>query len=306
MSNKVPVLFLVFNRPRETLRVLKRILDYGPTRLYVAADGPRDAKLDGEKCKETRRLFDNLGRNIEVVKLFKDENFGCKNAVAGAIDWFFEHEEMGIILEDDCLPTISFFSFTEELLYRYREDTRIGMIGGNNFQCDFESNLSYFYTSYVSIWGWGTWRRAWAMYDKMMERLDAPEVQNTLKYHFNDKEFIERMNNFENARNGKIDTWDYQWHFCCVMNNLLTILPKKNLVSNIGIGENATHTKTSADSNLKSFELKQPLLHPYEIVFNPIYEARFNKAARKSGPESFYECLKNEIKKHIKKNLKRI
>lgn len=129
-----PILFLIFNRPDTTRIVFNRIREIRPSKLYVAADAPRTNKLgEPELCMETRAIIKDIDWPCELKTLFRNENLGCKLSVSGALDWFFENEECGIILEDDCLPDLTFFSFCKELLERYKDDDRIGHIGGNCF-----------------------------------------------------------------------------------------------------------------------------------------------------------------------------
>jgi hypothetical protein len=265
---KTAVLFLVFNRPDTTKQVFEAIHKAKPPRLYVAADGPRvDKSVEQEKCEQVRQIATQVDWECEVKTLFRDKNLGCKIAVSSAIDWFFENEEEGIILEDDCLPSQSFFWFCEELLERYREDMRIGMISGNNlFEQKTVLKESYFY-SYGNIWGWASWRRCWVHYDVEMKLWEDTREQNHIKYFIdNDYIFTNLAENFNRLVSGDIDTWDYQWLFARLSNKLLTINPSKNLVSNIGFGEDSTHTEgVSVFSNLKKYELSFPLRHPKHV-----------------------------------------
>jgi len=120
-----PVLFLIFNRPDTTTRVFEAIRAARPERLYVAADGPRMTREgEAERCAEARRIATAVDWPCEVKTLFRETNLGCRAAVSGAITWFFEHEEEGIILEDDCLPDPSFFPYCTELLAHYRDTGR--------------------------------------------------------------------------------------------------------------------------------------------------------------------------------------
>ena len=129
-----PILFLIFNRPDTTKVVFERIREIKPSRLYVAADAPRQGKdKEAELCRQSRSIIDSVDWPCEVKTLFREENLGCKKAISSAITWFFEQEEYGVILEDDCLPDLSFFRFCEELLIKYKDDERIGHIGGNCF-----------------------------------------------------------------------------------------------------------------------------------------------------------------------------
>ena len=134
MTYSTPILFLIFNRPDTTRIVFNRIREIRPERLYVAADAPREGRAkEIVLCEEARRIIDDVDWPCEVKTLFRDRNLGCKQAISSALTWFFEQEERGVILEDDCLPDLSFFPFCEELLERYKDDERIGHIGGNCF-----------------------------------------------------------------------------------------------------------------------------------------------------------------------------
>ena len=161
------LLFLVFNRPDTTTQVFKKIRQAKPPRLYVASDGPRDGNSDDKKkVTKVREIATKVDWPCEVKTLFRDKNLGCKKGVSTAITWFFEHEEQGIILEDDCVPNLDFFTFCENLLQRYDKDERISTITGNNFQDGkWRGNASYYFSKYNHCWGWATWRRSWKNYD---------------------------------------------------------------------------------------------------------------------------------------------
>lgn len=167
-----PTLFLIFNRPDLTAEAFSRIREAAPSQLFVAADGPCAGHPEDENlCQQARDVATRVDWDCDVHTLFRDENLGCKEAVSSAITWFFEHVEAGIILEDDCVPDLSFFPYCGKLLSRYAEDERIFAIGGNNFQPQGrEYTASYYYSVYVHIWGWATWRRAWKHYDGKLER----------------------------------------------------------------------------------------------------------------------------------------
>jgi len=265
-----PVLFLVFNRPETTSKVFETIQQAKPPRLYVAADGPRE-KIKGEvgKARRVREIATQVDWECEVKTLFRDENLGCKVAVSSAIDWFFENEEEGIILEDDCVPHPSFFPFCQELLDRYRNDERISMIGGINFQFGQKRGLaSYYFSKYNHIWGWASWRRSWEDYDVSMQKWPILRDTNWLTGYLKSwsmARFWSRR--FEKAYAGKIDTWDYQWFLACWVASRLTIVPNTNLISNIGMHDEATHTtnKKSKLADMKTEALTFPLCHPTHI-----------------------------------------
>lgn len=275
MAFQTPILFLIFNRPDTTKQVFAKIREVKPKYLYVAADGPRSHK-EGEKelCEQTRKIVtDNIDWDCELVTLFREENLGCGKAVSGAITWFFENVEQGIILEDDTLPDISFFKFCEELLIKYRDNHKIMSIGGVNFLSSiYNSNVSYLFSEYGGIWGWASWSRAWEGYD-----FEITAWSNTsTKLYFNEKYPKEFANFFEQVFNSvkAIDTWDYQWWFHRLINNGMDITPSVNLVRNIGFDSNATHTYNTLDEikNLQTEAILFPLKHPNNIEVDLKYD----------------------------------
>ncbi len=248
MTASTPVLFLIFNRPDVTKIVFEAIRKARPSKLYVAADGARKAKEgETEKCEAVRAIIEKVDWECEVKKLYREKNLGCKVAVSSAIDWFFQHEEEGIILEDDCLPDQSFFGYCAHLLAFYRDDERVMHISGDNFQFGIKrGEASYYFSRYSHIWGWASWRRAWKHYDVAMETFPAFKKNKKIgKITENYFEQIFWMGKFEKTYKGAIDTWDYQWNFAMWNQNGLAVIPNENLVSNIGFNTEATHTSSS-------------------------------------------------------------
>ena len=261
------VLFLIFNRPDTTTEVFAAIREARPARLYVAADGPRpDRAGEAERCAEARRIATEVDWPCEVRTLFRDQNLGCRRAVSGAITWFFEHEEEGIILEDDCVPHPSFFAFCGELLERYRDDRQIMCITGNNFQADMKGwPYSYYYSIFNHCWGWASWRRAWAFYDSELEGFDPTVAPRKLDRLCRVRGFGDHWARiFDRVKTGQIDSWAYIWTWTCFRHGGLTCTPRVNLVSNIGFGESGTHTtaRVSPFANMETFEMEQPLVPP--------------------------------------------
>jgi hypothetical protein len=269
---KTAVLFLVFNRPDTTRQVFEAIRKAKPPRLYVAADGPREDKLgEVERVEEVRTIATGVDWPCEVKTLFRDKNLGCKKGVSAAITWFFEQEERGIILEDDCLPHLDFFSFCENLLDRYLNDERIFAITGDNFQNGkWRGDASYYFSKYPHVWGWATWRRAWKHYQFGINFWPKWRDSDVWKKYKSDK--IERrywQKIFDSCYAGQIDSWDYPWTASTWYKNGMTATPNVNLVSNIGHGDNATHTydKKSKLSNIPTMELSH-IIHPKQIIID--------------------------------------
>ena len=248
-----PVLFLIFNRPDTTKKVFESIRESKPTRLYIAADGARKDKVgEAELCAQTRDVIKKVDWNCEVKTLFRDENLGCKNAVSSAINWFFENEEVGIILEDDCLPNQSFFLFCQTLLNYYRDDERVMHIGGANFlDGKIIGDASYYFSNIHHIWGWATWRRAWKYYDLEMKSYEKFIEDGILKKLYPELSYQQLWKDmFGKIKNGKLNTWDYQWTLSIWEHGGLGIIPNQNLISNIGFSTQATHTNENNNSNL--------------------------------------------------------
>ena len=278
MSN-TPVLFLSFNRPDLTAQVFEAIRTASPSRLYVAGDGPRESHhTELSQIEQARLVATAVDWDCELHTLFRERNLGCRLGVSTAIDWFFEQEEEGIVLEDDCVPSQSFFRYCEELLDRYRDDKRIMCISGDNFQQGRAvTPYSYYFSKYNHCWGWASWRRAWAQYDRNM--LYWPEFRDSRcldAWSDGSKAYTRYwMDIFNTAAAGKVDTWDYQWTFSCWAQNGLTCLPRRNLVKNIGFDGRATHTKNSGGwlELLEAEELEFPLAHPNHVVRNVAADA---------------------------------
>lgn len=267
---KTPILFLIFNRPELSFRVFDEIRKAKPEKLFIAADGPREKKSgDLELCIETRKVIELVDWPCEINTLFRKENLGCKIAVSSAINWFFEHVEEGIILEDDCLPDQSFFTFCETLLEKYRTEEKIFHISGTNFQNGLlRGDASYYFSRYAGIWGWATWRRAWKNYDVDMKLLDEYKNSGKIKSVFqNPEEQTYWLTKFSETETEKINTWDYQWIFSLFYYNGISIRPNVNLISNIGIGKDPTHENEESFGNIKLSSIEK-ITHPKTIEIN--------------------------------------
>lgn len=271
-----PILFLIFNREDTTRRVFEAIRQQKPKRLYVAADGPRkDKEGEIEKCRKVRSIIDQIDWDCELKTLFRDENLGCQKAISSAITWFFEQEEQGIILEDDCLPHPSFFPYCEELLEKYKDDTRIGHITGTNFFPKLvKKEISYDFSGLVNVWGWASWRRAWKNFDLDLhywkENRNIPDEINNLYLNKREKIYFSSFISDALYHKNGINSWATLYIFSLRIQNQLSICPSVNLVTNIGLNsDQATHTKKN--NNKLSFprsSIKFPLKHPEYFIRN--------------------------------------
>ena len=267
---ETPVLFITFRRPDTTKKVFEKIKQAQPKRLYMAQNIPNsDNTEDIKKWNDVRAIIENIDWDCDVQRLYREQYLDAKTSISTAIDWFFKNEEEGIILEDDCLPHPTFFRFCEEMLEIYRDDERIAMISGDNFQFGRKrTEYSYYFSRYTHIWGWASWRRAWKNYDVDMKLW--PEIRDGgwLEDLLGDKKSVRYWRKiFENVYQGKIDTWDYQWTFSCWIQNALTILPNVNLVSNIGFGSEAVHTTIKNKSaKMETEPMTFPVSHPEYVL----------------------------------------
>lgn len=270
---KKAILFLVFNRPDETEYVFNKIREYKPNKIYISADGPRGNVIGDEiLCAKVKEIVLNIDWECDVRTRFLKNNLGAGLAVSSAISWFFENEEDGIILEDDCLPDITFFDFCSILLDKYKNQHNIMCISGVNLDKNMQyNNESIAYINYPLMWGWATWKRSWQFYDFKMT--DWPELKknNWLKdrgnYLF--RKFWEFQ--FDKYYKESKNVWDYQWFFACWKKNGITVVPKINLIKNIGFVETATHTLPNSNKTLSGLESKEisfPLIYPKEIYIN--------------------------------------
>ena len=262
-----PVLFILFANPDTTAQVFERIRQIQPKKLYIAADAPRpDKPGEAQRSIETRNIIRRIDWDCEVKTLFQDRNLGPKIAVSTAISWFFEQEEMGVILEHDCLPDLSFFPYCEELLIRYKEDERIGHISGNNYLPGIiKEGLSYDFSSVVHIWGWASWRRVWKNYDVNFPFWEEQKDKRRFLFYNKMEEiyFSSFIPDVLKNKNG-INTWDTQYYFGLRLQNQLAVYPAVNMVTNIGIGDvNAAHTsKKNKRQSWPASSLSFPLKHP--------------------------------------------
>jgi len=300
MKLRAPVVFIVFNRPETTRVVFERIRDASPSKLLVIADGPRD-EVDGEKdkCEQVRAVIDGVDWPCEVMTNYSDVNMGCRMRVVSGLNWVFSEVEEAIIIEDDCLPDYTFFRFCDDLLERYRNDERIMSIGGNCSRYGGGGEkYSYYFSRYPHIWGWATWRRAWAHYDMNMALW--PEIRDSglLNGMFCNKRIRDyRIGVFDKAYSGELDAWSPAWVFACWLHGALGILPNKNLVSNIGFGEDATHTtgknRTTANGTVP---LTFPLSHPPYMLRDSMADMLTEK---KMFCLPLYKILNQKIKKIV-------
>ena len=283
-NHHVPILLIVWRRPHTLRQVIDAMRPVAPSRLYVACDGPNPERVDEvEKVAATRRVIEReIDWPCQIVRLYSDVNQGCRLGVSRAITWFFEQVEEGIILEDDCVPHPDFFPYCTTLLERYRHDTRVWCISGNNFQGgNWRGSGSYYFSRIPLIWGWATWRRCWEYYDANLSQFAALRDSGHLDSIFTDP--LEReywTGIWHRLRDtGKPNTWDYQWNYTVRTCSGLAIRPNVNLVENIGHGHiDATHTLYRSQKLNPAFTLNvESMALPPWIMINRLTEQAAEK-----------------------------
>ena len=302
MSLKSPVLFIIFNRPHCTKMVFEKIRAAKPPRLYIAADGPRENHFhDIENCSNTRLICKQIDWDCELNILYQERNIGCKSAVIAALKWFFEKEDMGIILEDDCVPDVSFFLFCDEMLAKYKDDEKIFSINGSNLGYDLKDGNSYSFARFMNMWGWASWRRCAAKIDYDLvewtqEKAPLYTMYKRLRQHVFDLDihwYKYWKHKFDCIAFDKWDTWDWQWIYYQTKSKQLSIIPAVNLVNNIGFNEDATHTQNADNlaAGLPTRQIDLPCIHPVDVKPGLKYEEDYVKwiwCYHKRLPRIFY------------------
>lgn len=252
---ETPVLLIIYKRKDTIETLVNQLRLLKPKNIFVAADGPKN-ELDIIKCIETRKVIDSIDWDCNINTLFQEKNLGVALGPKTAIDWFFKENEMGIIFEDDILPSLDFFPFCEELLNKYKDNPRIMHISSMNFH--FGKNVvnnSYYFSNVISPWGWASWRRAWEKFDffihDLHENIDKLEIPLFYK-----TELINYKKTLENYKNNnELYAWDYQWLYCVLKNNAMGIVPSKNLALNIGFNTIDASNTFSAPNWVKKMSL---------------------------------------------------
>lgn len=289
----VPVVLIIFNRPKTTKLVFDQIKKAEPTELFVIADGPRkEIESDRRLCEATRDII-QVDWECDVHKNYADENLGLRTRIPSGLNWVFDQVEKAIILEDDCLPNQDFFRFCEKMLYKYDGDKRVMNITGTNFLGKWkESEQDYHFSIHGGIWGWATWRESWELYDPEMELWSQPGIKERVRDVIaDDEEFYYRKKVYNKTASGKIDSWDYQWSFIRLINSGLSVVPSKNTVSNIGFGENATNTNVAdaERANLPRYHLSFPLQDNSYVAPDRKYDKEWYKIDKNIVERAFYK-----------------
>jgi hypothetical protein len=299
---EIPVLLIAYNRADLTRSLIDELRRQGVSNIFFAVDGPKSSFPDSISVNEVRRLESYFDWDCVVYTHFQDVNLGCKRAVISAIDWFFSCVNFGIILEDDIMPTEAFFKFCKWGLQEYQKHDQVFMISGFNPIPGKGNDSNVKFSRYPQIWGWATWADRWRLYDG--EMIDYFSISGSMFDNLNisakEKDFWKKI--FADLQQGKIDTWDYQILYTYFKYSLLTVLPNVNLVSNVGIGDNSTHTsldilglsKVKITAEIETFSYQFP--NSNELKFDKkLFTKIYNPMTSLSNRGLLY--LKNKLSK---------
>ena len=276
---KIPVVVIIFNRPDKTKILYESLKYYKPSKLLIISDGPRNSfKDEKEKVAQSRKVFEKIDWECEVLFNISETNLGCRERIISGLNWVFDREEKAIILEDDCIPSEEFFTFMELMLSKYQANKKISSVCGTNFLPDWSKTKdSYLYSKYCHVWGWGTWKDRWEKIDFNLDRLDEIKKTKFLKGYLGTfRAYLYWHWIFNNVKKKKIDSWAYIWNFTNFINKSISIIPVTNLLSNIGIGKDSSHTRSLPYKYITAQESKKKLQFPLKYPSNLLLDSEYD------------------------------
>ncbi len=289
-----PILYCCYNRISLIKKSIEIIKNINCKKIYIAIDGPKDSEEDKEKNLEVINYIKKIKFNSSIEILLRKRNLGCKIAISEAINWFFQQEESGIILEEDLLPSKAFFQFCDYALKKYKNNNNIMMISGTNYLGENVKSNKYFFSEHFLIWGWATWRSSWKLYDVEMNDWKKIAVKKEIEKRYNKKEYSFLKDRFDSFFEDYCDTWDIQWYFNCIYNKGLTVMPEANLVKNIGV--EGTHS----DKFYKTLFLEYGDIEIDKLISQETIERNVNFDLKLHKKYNFKNKLWMKIKKIIK------
>ncbi len=285
---KIPIVLIFFKREQKTLQILERIAQVKPQKLYLISDGPRDAEEADRVLKCRENIEKRINWDCEVIKNYVDVNKGVYNRIGLGAQWVLSLEESAIFLEDDNLPELTFFRFCEEMLNRYRDDTRVLWICGTNYLKEYlpEDGSSYVFTKHMLPCGWASWSHKFTkFYDGNLKLWNDPYIKKRIQYENKYKPLLnqdKRNWDRENSRilsGGKPNSWDYQMNFTMRVHGLYAIIPNFNQITNIGVDIDSIHGGISFDKTmtrrfcgLETRPMTFPLIHPKVVLTDIRFE----------------------------------
>lgn len=280
----VAVLILFFNRPKQLSAVFEQVRKVRPSRLFLYQDGPRhDGDMKG--IEECRKIVERIDWDCKVKRLYQEKNFGCDPSEYISQKWAFAHVDKCIVLEDDDVPSLSFFTFCKELLDRYENDSRISMIAGfNPEEITEDIPYDYFFATTFSIWGWASWKRVVDRWDEyytfLDDRTNMKLLENLIETRKYRDDFIKMC---RHHRESKKPYYETVFHASILFNSGLSIVPVRNMINNLGATDDSTHFAGSVKTlprgyrrifTMKRHEINFPLKHPRYVIEHTAYKDR--------------------------------
>lgn len=306
MAFNIPIIYIVYKRLDKTKESFQRIRDIQPSKLYIVADG---AKNDDDliNVQSVRDYIDShIDWPCKVERRYATKNMGLRYGIPSGISWAFEQEDRAIIIEDDVVPEISFFHFCEQMLDKYENNPEVMMVSGFNiYENDsFFGNYDMTFSHFSVIWGWATWKRAWDLYKPNIPDWTSVRKSGSLKKVLNKNGYHNFKLIFDDLQFHWYNTWDYQWQFAIFMNGF-GIVPRKNLITNIGINDiNGEHSGDSEEME-KIIGNHDHYSYDDNYIFKTDDSIKTNKAYDEFFQNNFYphtsfiKLLKNELRSFI-------
>ena len=301
--NITPIAILIYRRPALVRGLLTALRVHQPKKIWIIADGPK-TQSENELCSAARQEAEKgITWECEAIKIYADKNLGLKERVETGLDKLFAHGNSAIILEEDCHPTEVFIPFCQEMLERYRNESKVAGISGNCFlPKEVQLHTDYFFSRYLHIWGWATWARAWKAYRERPWTWPPPGYREYYSDCGQD-EFLYWERVFSRVRSGEIHSWDYPWISSFWRDGLVSITPAQNLVRNVGFGADATNTRdeTAQTGMEREGSLNPPFSGPSEIRADVDLDRQTfqNHLLRQEGRLTFWPRIRRSIMKRI-------
>ncbi len=307
----LPVLLIFFARPNTLQKVFETVKKARPSILFLACDGARDSvESEAERVEQCKRIVEDIDWECTVYYRYSDVNLGCGRGPESAISWAFEYVDRLVVLEDDCVPDDSFYPYMKELLDRYANDERVGLISGFNHFKEWDAGKhSYLFTKTGATLGWGTWKRVWRHYDYHVDLINDKYCESLLRKEFYSSSHAKkRISGWKKAsvetKQKKVNYWDVQFGFVKYSQSYLCVVPKHNLIYNIGVGIGSTHTASNEVKEWKfgqvlfmpTKSLELPLVHPEFVICDRNYDEQCSKKILR---KSFVKKLFGKIKRTV-------
>ena len=304
-----PILVIIYKRSKTLKKVIESIKKVKPKKIYFAANAPAsNNSSEVRKVLKTRDLIKTINWECEIKRLFHKKHLIASESISSGISWFFENENEGIIIEDDCVLSRDFYFFSQELLKKYRDNKSVFQICASNFQDgNIRNDGDYYFSRFNHIWGWASWKRSWEKFDLSLNNFDQAIINKAIDDNFND--FFVRIYwkiMVYYSKQFKYDTWDFQWMICMWIQKSYCITPNVNLVRNIGFGKNSTNTDNSLSkwSNMEEKNLPRPWLEPALFELNDDADKFTMNEFFWNGKNKFYNIFRMLIISILPKKLK--